>query len=81
MYSEEAKVLARNSYDATTILVKSIHSCERDKECAKNKIYNLLGYKGVSGEISISIDGASSKNNVLKTVKNGKFIRHSSLVK
>jgi branched-chain amino acid transport system substrate-binding protein len=72
------RILASNAYDATTILALKLSQCKGDSECAKNKIYEIRDYVGVSGTFSIDPDGAAQKTFVLKTVKNGRFVRETS---
>ncbi len=73
-FNSDPLILAKNSYDATRILVNALSQCKLDTECAKEKIYDIADYKGASGIFSIDGDGAATKNFVLKTVRNGKFI-------
>ncbi len=72
------RILANNAYDATTILGTVLTECKGDKGCAKSKIYQIRDYRGVSGIFSIDTDGAARKPFVLKTIRNGAFVRLES---
>ena len=74
-YSEDARILAGNAYDGTVIAVQTLTQCHLDGDCAKEKIYQIKNYDGVSGRFSFDEEGGVERELVLKTVKNGKFER------
>lgn len=74
-HGEDPMILANNAYEATKILVKALASCKGDTKCARDKAYQIKDFPGASGIISIDPDGGAQKSFVLKTVKNGKFVR------
>lgn len=74
-YGHEPLVLSTNAYDATMIIVKALEQCKLQIACAKNEIYAVNNYNGASGRFSIDADGAASREFILKTVKNGQFVR------
>ena len=77
-FGYQPPILASNAYDATVILVRALHSCNLDPECAKREIYQTQNFPGVSGTISIGEDGAARKEFVLKMVKGSKFLRSTN---
>lgn len=72
-YHYSPKILSKNSYDATKILISNLNSCKDDINCFKKNVYNIKNYPGVSGNFSIDQDGAATKKFVLKTIRNGQF--------
>ena len=74
-YGFEPNVFAANSYDAITILGKSLQVCKQSSKCTLGKIYSGETFDGMSGTIQISPDGGTTKEFVLKTVRNGQFVR------
>ena len=74
----QPRILAANSYDATIILSRALSKCGGNTECAKNLVYKTVDFDGASGKFSIDSEGAAAKEFVLKTVKDGKFVRVDS---
>lgn len=74
-FQYEPRVLGANAYDATQLLVRALLKCNSESECAKDEIYKTKEYDGGSGLFSIDREGAAKKSFVLKTVKDGKFVR------
>lgn len=72
-YGTEPGILATNGYDATNLVVNSLRECKLSTECAKDKIYAVKDYAGMSGVFSITPEGGTVKTFIRKTVKNGKF--------
>jgi branched-chain amino acid transport system substrate-binding protein len=69
------RVLASNAYDATKILVHALDQCRGSTECAKDEVYLVKDYDGASGKLTIDSEGGAEKPFVLKTVRDGKFVR------
>ncbi len=67
-------VLAANAYDATKLALEALRICNRETECARNKLYETKDYFGVSGKFSIRKDGGADKPFRLREVKNGRFM-------
>lgn len=74
-FGHHPRILASNAYDATRIVVEMLAKCNKNSECAKKEIYKIKDYPGVSGTFSIDSDGGTIKGFVLKTVRDGKFVR------
>ncbi len=68
------KILSKNSYDATKILISTLNTCKEDMNCFKKNVYNIKNYPGASGNFSINEDGAATKKFVLKTIRDGQFV-------
>ncbi len=66
--------LATNAYDAIRIQVMTYNQCNGEVECMKSALHSLKDYDGISGRITIREDGASSKPNLFKVVKDGSFV-------
>jgi branched-chain amino acid transport system substrate-binding protein len=76
-YGSRPGTFSRNAYDATTLLVRAIRSCDFDKECVKKELYGINSYSGVSYVISIEPDGAAVKPFILRGFEGGEFRRVS----
>jgi len=72
-YGTKAGILGSNAYDATVIAVRAFAECKKDAGCARNKIYAIEDYDGVSGVFSIEPDGGAKRAFVLKEIQDGKF--------
>lgn len=67
--------LSRHSYDATMLIAGALQDCRLEAECAKGRMYKTKNYAGASGTFSIDPDGGTRRDFVLKTVKDGRFVR------
>ena len=72
-FQQEPGVLAANAFDSTEIAIRSLHACNFDADCAKDKVYLLKDYPGVSGKFSITPEGGTIKSFVVKKVEGGVF--------
>lgn len=75
-YNEQSEAYASNSYDALIILVTAIEKCKENTQCIKEYLYNIKNYKGVSGEFGFDINGDVERDLVIKTVKDGEFVKY-----
>lgn len=78
-YGMIPNMLAANAYDALKILVKAIEKCGGDAknvECIKNELYKVRNYHGASGVLSFDENGDVHKPIIIKTIRNGKFVRY-----
>ena len=77
-FSLNPEIFAAQSYDAVMILVKIIkENCKSgDPVCVKVSLYKIQDYPGVSGKISFDQNGDVKKVVILKTVKNGQFVKY-----
>lgn len=62
------------AYDATHIIANALKKCDSNSDCIKKEIYNTKG-EGVVGPITFDANGDPDVPIVMKTVKNGKFVR------
>lgn len=67
--------LAMNAYDSLTIQAITYKKCNGNADCIKAELHKIKNYDGVSGTITISEDGSSSKPLLIKIVRNGTFVR------
>lgn len=74
-YGQDADVFAANAYDALMIQATAFHKCINDSDCMLKEIHSIRDYPGVSGLITMSLDGSASKPTIFKKVANGKFIQ------
>ena len=73
--SNELPVCTPQAYDDVNIIAEIMKRVGIDSEKIKNELYNVQGYKGVSGEISLDSNGdLMTANYVTKFVKNGKAV-------
>ena len=72
-FGYQPRILAKNAYDATVLAAKALRRCRLDATCAKDWIYTIKNYPGVSGVFSIDSDGGASRSFVLKKVIGGQF--------
>jgi hypothetical protein len=59
------------------MLKQAIENCENvnNTSCIKNNLYNIKDFNGASGRSTINGDGDTIKSIILKTVKNGEFVK------
>ena len=73
--SKEITACSPQGYDNLKIIANIMGKVGIDSEKIKNELYNVQGYKGVSGEISLDSNGdLMTANYVTKFVKNGKAV-------
>lgn len=66
------------AYDAFQIIYSAIKQCGEDVECSRNFLDNMESYDGVSGPITFDENGDAIIPLVLKTVKDGEFVKLES---
>lgn len=76
-FNEEPTVFAAQSYDTVKILFEIMsQKCQADDtECIKNELYKIQNYPGAAGLTSFDQNGDAQKPLVLKTIKNGEFVK------
>lgn len=73
--SKELTACTPQGYDNVYIIADIMKRVGVDSEKIKKELYNVKGYKGISGEISLDINGdLMAADYVTKVVKNGKAI-------
>jgi len=73
-YGIDTEIYAEIGYDTFNILMKVVKKCGKDKQCAKQQLSKLQGYKGAGGILSTDQDGVGKRSIVIKRINNGKFI-------
>ncbi|PIN75111.1 hypothetical protein COV18_05150 [Candidatus Woesearchaeota archaeon CG10_big_fil_rev_8_21_14_0_10_37_12] len=74
-YGEEPGLYAANAYDSYMLLAKALDTCGNHSECIKQKLYNIEGYEGANGYLSVDNRGIGQREEVsIKTARNGKFV-------
>ena len=74
-YNVTPDIFAGLSYDAMKILALTIEQGCRSGEEIKNALYSIKHYPAVVGDTSFDENGDVIQPAVLKTVKNGKFVK------
>ena len=77
VYGKESDFISANAYDAMRILAEAIKVCKGDNsECIKEYLYKVKDYPGVGGLTSFDQNGDVIKPVIIKTVKNGQFVKY-----
>jgi branched-chain amino acid transport system substrate-binding protein len=75
-YGSSPEIYAANSYDAIRILNLAVKNGKAtDAQSIANYLLSMPPYEGVSGTIKFDKDGMVTKPVIIKTVKNGQFIK------
>ncbi len=74
-FGTESGGFAPLMYDGVHIIAGALKKCSTNTECIKNYLYNV-SYDGVSGTITFDENGDPHLPIVIKTVKNGKFVKY-----
>jgi branched-chain amino acid transport system substrate-binding protein len=75
-FGEENEMLAATAYDAVNLLSDCFEKTGDNPEKVKDCLYSTKDYPGASGTFSIDRNGDVEKQFILKTVKDGKFVRY-----
>ena len=76
-YGKESDFISANAYDAMNIIADAVKTCKGDdSECIKNYLYKVKDYPGVGGLTSFDQNGDVAKLVIIKTVKNGQFVKY-----
>ena len=77
-YGDISEYRAANAYDTVYIITLMIEKCgsERATECIRDELYKLENYAGVSGDITFDGNGDVVKPLMIKTIKNGQFVKY-----
>jgi len=63
-------------YDVVYMLKLAYDNCgELDTECIKNELYKITDFDGASGKSTMNKDGDTVKEIIMKTIKNGAFVK------
>jgi branched-chain amino acid transport system substrate-binding protein len=74
-FNRDTHPLSRHAYDATMLAGSVLAACRHDYECADKKLYAIKDYSGATGKFSIQTDGGTMREFVLKTIKDGHFVK------
>jgi branched-chain amino acid transport system substrate-binding protein len=72
-FGEEPQTFARNAYDAAQLLIEATVACNFDRMCVRERLYEVRGYRGVSGTFDIEADGGTKKAFHLHEYRQGRF--------
>ncbi len=70
-YNTKAGLAEASYYDSTMLLAESLAFCKGEAICTRDYIFKMKIYDGVSGRFSLIGTDESSRNFVLKQIKNG----------
>jgi len=74
-YGRESEPYAALAYDNVIILAHALKNCDPDDTiCIKTELYKIQNMETVTGKTSFDSNGDTTKEIILKTVRNGKFV-------
>jgi len=62
------------AYDDVILMGRVLKECNKDVKCAKEKLYNLSGFKGAGGTLEFNSDGVGERESIILEYKNGQFV-------
>ncbi len=71
-YGEDPQNFAPNTYDAVMLIVKAMDKYGANSESIKKGLYEIKGYQGASGEITIDENGDVVQSMMIMVIKDGK---------
>lgn len=72
-FGAEPQTFSRSAYDAANLLIEATLGCNFDRLCVKERLYQIRGYKGVSGVFDIEADGGTRRAFFLREYRDGRF--------
>ena len=60
-FKDEPTILSAQAYDATKMLIKTIHSGAKNRIQVKKRLLQIRGFQGVSGKTTILSTGEAEK--------------------
>ena len=75
-YGEKSEMLSANGFDSLMLLSSCFEKVGNNVEKVKSCLYSIKNYQGASGVLSFDENGDVSKPFILKTVKNGQFVKY-----
>ena len=60
-FRDEPTILSAQAYDATKMLIKTIHSGAKNRIQVKKRLLQIRGFQGVSGKTTILPTGEAEK--------------------
>jgi branched-chain amino acid transport system substrate-binding protein len=73
-YGEDPQNFAPNAYDAVMLVAKSMEKYGTNSEGIKKGLYEVKGYQGASGEITVDENGDVVQPMLIMTIQNGKVV-------
>ena len=67
---------AVNAYDAAILFSDCFEKAGDNVEAVKNCLYQVKDYQGASGTFSIDANGDAIKQLIIKTIKNGRYVKY-----
>lgn len=74
-YGRAPEGFAVLAYDGIRIIAERLKKCGADPKCIKDELYMVKDFPGITGAISFDEYGEVKMPIVIKTVRNGQFIR------
>ncbi len=74
-YGRKSEMFASEAYDGLMILNNCFNRAGVEVDAVKDCVYQTQNYFGASGTIGFDSNGDVSKNFIIKTVKNGRFVK------
>lgn len=75
-YGQRSEGFAALAYDGIQIISEALKKCGNDAPCIKNSLYNVKDFFGVTGSTTFDEYGDVIKSIIIKTVKNGRFVKY-----
>jgi branched-chain amino acid transport system substrate-binding protein len=75
-YGRKSEGFAALAYDGIRIIAETLKKCGNDATCIKDALYKVKDFPGVTGPTSFDDHGDVVKPIVIKTVRNGAFVRY-----
>ncbi len=76
-YNKDADAFEANAYDAVMLISDAIQKCGGEKtDCIRDYLYVVKDYPGMGGLTTFDKNGDVNKPIMLKTVKDGKFVKY-----
>jgi branched-chain amino acid transport system substrate-binding protein len=70
----EPSTFSLNAYDATMLLTNAVGNCRGAAQCVADSLHRIKNYNGISGSLSIGVDGAAERSFYLREVVRGNFV-------
>lgn len=76
-YNKDSDAFSANAYDAINLIAMAIEKCGGDKsDCVRDYLYGVKDYPGAGGLTTFDENGDVLKPIMIKTVKNGQFVKY-----
>jgi len=75
-YNTEPDYYAALAFDASNVIIKALKNINFNMNKFNNELYKIKNFHGITGNISFDKNGDVKKPVILKTVRNGKFVKY-----